>query len=199
MLKELKTELKYLAEKIRKQRAEYKTAQRAGTSAYSPDHLSYTFRHKHIVYSLLRGRTREQIENKVREDNKPNEEYIQELLDGYKNHIAIKTGTLPRQEPITDMKRLYVIVDETLPSRYATGQAGHAIGQFMLENPTPELGKPVWANEVLVVLKAPYGTLKRYAQQKWVSFSEPDLGGRLTAVASVQKIDSPLVKNLPLL
>ena len=143
MLKELKTELKALAVRIRKERAEHKAAQRAGTCTYSPDNLSYTYRHKHIAYCLLRGRTREQIENKVREDNKPNEDYIQELLVGYKNHIAIKTGTLTRQEPITDLKRLYVIVDETLPRKYAVGQAGHAIAQFMLENPTPMLGKPL--------------------------------------------------------
>lgn len=208
-LKELKSELKYLAAKIRTERAAFKEAQRTGAPLTSDlGTLCYKFRHKHIVYCLLRGRTREQIENKVRDDNKPNEEYIQELLDGYKNHVAIVTGTLPRQEPITDMKRLYVLVDETLPHKYANAQAGHAIAQFLLENPTPMLGKPVWANEVLVILKAPYSTLKQYAawaktqkheDYKWVAFHEPDLDNRLTAVANVQKIDSRLVKNLPLL
>ena len=200
MLKELKSELKSLAEKIRIKRAEYKAAQRAGTPAYSPDHLSYTYRHKHIVYCLLRGRTREQIENKVNDHNKPDEDYIQELLDGYKNHVAILTGTLPRQEPITTLKRLYVVVDETLPYRYAAAQAGHAIAEFMLKNPTPMLGKSPWANEVLILCKAPYSTIKRYAeQQKWTGFSEPDLGNRLTAVAAVQDVTSWLVKHLPLL
>jgi len=204
MLKELKNELKYLAAKIRKDRAEVKANQRAGTYSGQPEleHLRFKFRHKHIAYCLLRGRTREQIEAKVCDHNKPDEDYIQELVEGYKNHIAILTGTLPRQEPITNLRRLYVIVDETLPYRYAAAQAGHAIAEYMLRNPTPMLGKASWANEVLILCKAPYSTIKSYAEQRakdWVGFSEPDLGNRLTAVAGVQDVTSWLVKHLPLL
>jgi hypothetical protein len=42
----------------------------------------FTYRHKHIVISLMRGKTREQIE-KPRENNLPNEKYIKELLEQY--------------------------------------------------------------------------------------------------------------------
>jgi hypothetical protein len=197
MLKELKSELKSLASQIRKSRAEFKSAQRTGTYIVSDlGSLCYKFRHKHIVYCLLRGRTREQIESSVREDNKANEDYIQELMEGYQNHVAILTGTLPRPEaPATPMKRLYVIVDETLPKSYQAAQAGHAIAEFMKTSKE-------WNNEVLILLKAPYGTIKKYASTpycKFVGFSEPDLENRLTAVAGVHDISSSLVKGLPLL
>jgi hypothetical protein len=197
MLKELKSELKSLAEQIRIKRTEYKAAQRAGNAGWPEFRsLCYTFRHKHIAYCLLRGRTREQIESFVREDNKANEDYIQELMDGYKNHVAILTGTLERpRQPETPLKRLYVIVDETLPKSYQAAQAGHAIAEFMKSSKE-------WNNEVLILLKAPYSTIKKYAGNsycKFVGFSEPDLGNRLTAIAGVQDISSSLVKGLPLL
>ena len=43
----------------------------------------YEFRHQHITYCLVRGRSYEQIEQKVRENNEPNEDYINELLETY--------------------------------------------------------------------------------------------------------------------
>ena len=43
---------------------------------------SYEYRHKHIVISLMRGKTREQIE-KPKENNLPNEKYISQLLETY--------------------------------------------------------------------------------------------------------------------
>jgi hypothetical protein len=43
---------------------------------------SYEYRHKHIVISLMRGKTREQIE-KPKENNLPNEKYIEQLLEKY--------------------------------------------------------------------------------------------------------------------
>ncbi len=45
-------------------------------------YATYEYRHKHIVMSLMRGKTREQIE-KPKEDNKPNEAYIKKLLEEY--------------------------------------------------------------------------------------------------------------------
>ena len=43
----------------------------------------YEFRHEHIAYCLARGRKYEQIESKVRENNEPNQDYIEQLLDEY--------------------------------------------------------------------------------------------------------------------
>jgi hypothetical protein len=40
-------------------------------------------RHKHIVYSLIRSKQYEQIEQKVREGNEPNWSYIEELKKQY--------------------------------------------------------------------------------------------------------------------
>jgi hypothetical protein len=40
-------------------------------------------RHKHIMYSLIKGRSYEQIEPKVREGNEPNWSYIDELKKEY--------------------------------------------------------------------------------------------------------------------
>lgn len=44
-------------------------------------HLKWEFRHRHIAMSLLRGKTREQIERKVDPDNLPNEKRIKEYFD----------------------------------------------------------------------------------------------------------------------
>ena len=43
----------------------------------------YEFRHQHIAYCLARGRSYEQVEQKVRENNEPNQEYIEKLLETY--------------------------------------------------------------------------------------------------------------------
>ena len=66
--------------------------------------LRFDFRHRHIVYCLIRGRTREQIEKRVPckpvygkcEDNphccnKPSEKKIHELLNHYTQLIAEET------------------------------------------------------------------------------------------------------------
>lgn len=43
----------------------------------------YEFRHQHIAYCLARGRSYEQVEQKVRENNEPNQDYIGKLLETY--------------------------------------------------------------------------------------------------------------------
>lgn len=42
----------------------------------------YEYRHKHILLSIVRGKTREQIE-KPKEGNEPNEQYIKQLMETY--------------------------------------------------------------------------------------------------------------------
>lgn len=59
--------------------------------------IRFNYRHKHIAYSEVRGKTREQIE-KPRETNLPKEKYIQEyktklLADIEKYYEAIRSSS----------------------------------------------------------------------------------------------------------
>ena len=95
----LKEELKQLAKNIRRARNKFKDNQRKfSKNIIGYDDLfdgslrelykcKYEFRHKHIVYCQLRGRRREQIEV-PREDNRPNETYIEELTKAYEETLC---------------------------------------------------------------------------------------------------------------
>lgn len=76
-IQKMKQELKALALNIRLTRAAGKTYQRSGGTIdnFPKDskglYISVpAFRHKHIAYCLLRGKTYEQIESKTHEQNK---------------------------------------------------------------------------------------------------------------------------------
>ena len=56
----------------------------------------YEFRHEHIAYCLARGRSYEQVEQKVRENNEPDEEYIRELLESYPALQAVDNEAVVR-------------------------------------------------------------------------------------------------------
>jgi len=45
--------------------------------------LKREYRHKHIIISMARGKSYNQIESKVREGNEPDWCYIKQLKDGY--------------------------------------------------------------------------------------------------------------------
>jgi len=83
----IKEELKAEAKEIRTLKCKFKEAQRNGE--WSVPVPSWTWRHKHIAYCLLRGRKIEEIENKVREGNEPNQrlinEYIEKFTEGVSN------------------------------------------------------------------------------------------------------------------
>lgn len=85
----LKQWIKDTAKQIRIVKFQYKEAQRNGLITMSNSllyqllKLQYDYRHHHIAYSELRGRTRLQIEPKVREHNEPNEEYIKQIKEKY--------------------------------------------------------------------------------------------------------------------
>jgi hypothetical protein len=96
----LKNELKELAELIRKSKCSLKDCQRRtgqageweGQPGYSKyfNYVSpvvngkYEFRHKHIAYCMLRGRTIEQIEIPAK-DNQPDMDYIERIQHEYRN------------------------------------------------------------------------------------------------------------------
>jgi len=78
------------ASQIRKIRSQYKEAQRSGGYISVSNgflfqllKLQYDYRHHHIAYCELRGKTRLEIESKIREHNEPNEEYIKQIKEKY--------------------------------------------------------------------------------------------------------------------
>ena len=82
-----KVELKALAQDIRELKHTIKEAQRNAGGAWKYQYklpgLKSDFRHKHIAYCLARGKSYEQIENKTREGNEPNFDYIEKLVKEY--------------------------------------------------------------------------------------------------------------------
>ena len=85
---ELKLKLKGLAEEIKTKNTKLKEVQRskgAASGSYLMFELyqtRYEFRHYHIAYCELRGRTRDQIE-KPREHNEANERLIEKIKIEY--------------------------------------------------------------------------------------------------------------------
>lgn len=82
-----KVELKALAQDIRELKQTIKEAQRNDDGAaryqYKLPGLKDEFRHKHIAYCMAKGRSYEQIENKTREGNEPDFNYIKKLVEEY--------------------------------------------------------------------------------------------------------------------
>ena len=82
-----------------------------------------------------------------------------------------------------EQRRLYVIIDESLSPVYGCVQGGHAVAQYLIE-----YGQENWNNEYLIYQ---YGNTEYWKEilemrgMKFVSFCEPDLGGKLTALAVV--------------
>lgn len=77
--------------------------------------------------------------------------------------------------------RLYVIIDESLDPIYGCVQGGHVVAQYLLENPTSE-----WKNNYLIYLKDDLEKLIVKLQRRgicYTEFREPDLDGKLTAIA----------------
>lgn len=94
------------------------------------------------------------------------------------------------------MKRLYVVVRADLPPGLQMAQACHATRAFGLQNPGADVG------DNLVVLQVPgeaelRGLFQATLDYDMACFSEPDLGGQLTAIA-VEGSAGPLLSTLPL-
>lgn len=79
----IKESQKELARKIRNGKTLRKPANRGEETSlddwYKLERNQYEYRHRHIAYCELRGRTREQIENKT--NNPPNNNYIDKLKE----------------------------------------------------------------------------------------------------------------------
>jgi hypothetical protein len=89
-MKEVKEHLKLTGKEIRQNKNKRPFENRGNTPLWEIENkieeLKYNYRHHHIAYCELRGRTREQIE-RPSSDNTPNENYItnikKEILDRY--------------------------------------------------------------------------------------------------------------------
>jgi hypothetical protein len=190
MFFEIKADLKARAKALRTKKEEVKVAQRAGTQSGQSDLIAqqWDYRHRHVAYCLVRGRTMEQIEKNPRRPL--NDKLLKSYTEGYRLHVAIKKGELKKGPP--DHKRLYVVVDDTLPQKYASVQAAHAVAEYMKI-------KKDFPNGTLVVLRAsPAHVAQLGFHPSWVRFHEPDLEGRLTAVSGFQE-KNYLVEGLALL
>jgi hypothetical protein len=191
-MNELKEDIKSRARKIRAIRQEVKADLRAGKPANQNEleAKKLEYRYRHVAYSLIRGKTREQIEKKVRPGNELDEELLKMYIEAFEHHRAIKTGTLSKAPP--DPDKLYIVVCDLLPKTYAGVQASHALAEYLRQNP-----KSPWTNGTLVVLKADMSRLHYYERIGWTAFREIDLGNRLTAVATFKP--KVLPKDLSLL
>lgn len=88
-IKTLKINQKKSALELRELKSNIKSIQKERGSGAACDEQSNLamrkndYRHRHIAYCLLRGRSYKDVENHCREDNKPNWRLIQEIQDAY--------------------------------------------------------------------------------------------------------------------
>ena len=85
--------------------------------------------------------------------------------------------------------RMYVLVWNKLSKSQQAVQAGHAVAQYLVQNPLSQ-----WKNQTLVYLKVSEKQLHNYFDElqgdavlpdSCVGFFEPDIGNKLTAVSYV--------------
>lgn len=53
--------------------------------------LKYNYRHRHLAYCMLRGKTYKQCEQKVRKGNKPNMLHVKKIIQDYTYHVEKET------------------------------------------------------------------------------------------------------------
>jgi len=82
----LKQELKELAFEIRTMKSKRKDHCNGYVSGLC--HSQWIYRHKHITYCMLHGTPYEKIEQSTREDNKPCEHKLKQLMEKYHEIIC---------------------------------------------------------------------------------------------------------------
>jgi hypothetical protein len=100
---QMKAELKKLADEIREDRAVRRkkdnTASEKNTAECCARSTAREYRHWHIAYCLLRGKTYKQIENKVAKGNEPQMSYVEMIKERYE---LPKPKEKPKDEPSQD-------------------------------------------------------------------------------------------------
>ena len=95
-LKDLKEALKEAAVEIRNKKSKRKGSLYGVVAGL--DDLRYQYRHHHIAYCLIRGRSMEEIERKCAYDNMPDTYYIDRLM----KPIILHWENLKKQELVAN-------------------------------------------------------------------------------------------------
>ena len=93
------------------------------------------------------------------------------------------------------MQRLYVLIDKNLDSIYGCVQGGHAVAQWLLDNPLQN-----WNNNYLIYVSADLDKWKERLDIlgiEYTEFKEPDLDNQVTAIAVLN--NDKVFKNLKLM
>jgi len=124
--------------------------------------LSIKYRHLHVAYCLLRGRTLEQIDS----GRELNMDYVNWIVQITKDDTKAK---------------LYVCIDEKLSDAQKAVQGAHAVAQFVKQEKYT-----LWDNGTLVFIKAPGArcSYSGWALSETASWREPDMNNANTACAS---------------
>ena len=103
-------------------------------------------------------------------------------------HEEFRTGSLIESGGLgklsTTPRRLYVLCDYKLDPVYGCVQGAHAVAQYLLNHKGDE--NPYWQNEYLIFLRANVGYWRkklRKLNRDFVTFFEPDLNMKMTAIA----------------
>ena len=80
-MKLFKSDLKALAQEIRSLKSQRKTSPNG--YVYGLGSAQFKYRHMHIAYCLMRGKTIEQIENKVNDGNHHSEQDVERYIRQY--------------------------------------------------------------------------------------------------------------------
>lgn len=92
------------------------------------------------------------------------------------------------------LPRLYVLIDAQYPGNYRAVQGTHAAIQHVLKYPE------AWTNQTIVMLKThdllSWFQRLTFLQRQFAEFYEPDVGGKLTALALVD--DGRMFRDLDL-
>jgi len=156
-----KVKLKRLAKDIKYQKSIRKPSHKKHYDYRGSRDLSWKYRHMHVAYCLLRGRTLEQCDSGKGLDMT----YVTWMMDLAKDENRAK---------------LYVCIDEKLSDAQKAVQGAHAVGQFLMEHPYT-----LWQNGTLVLIKDKYGSSGPYGYAaERSSFREPDMKNVVTATAS---------------
>jgi len=163
-MKKLKSTLKQMALEIRYQKSIRKLSAKPkkGRPYTGYTTLSIKYRHMHVAYCLLRGRTLEQVDSGRELDM----EYVNWIVEITKDERRAK---------------LYVCVDEKLSDAQKGVQGAHAVAQFIKQNPYT-----LWDNGTLVFVKHSHAaaSYSGWALSESASWREPDMGNKNTATAS---------------
>jgi hypothetical protein len=185
-IRALKLNLKEIAVTIRNQKKFRKQSHPDHTlyrGNYHLQCLKHEFRHKHVAYCLVRGRTLEQVDS----GNKLDMDYV---------NWIIKTMQPDSKE------KLYVVVNQKLTAAQQAVQSAHAVAEFMKKNP-----HTMWSNGYLILLKDSPGYDGNMVMGSYYSFNpveranfcEPDLGNKITAYALFGPYVEKRLKNMQLL